>query len=66
MWERLEQIEKRYQELDQQIASPEVASDLGQLQMLAKERASIENLVTDYRKYKATAKSLEETREMLM
>ncbi len=65
MWDRLEQLEKRYQELDQQIAMPEVASDLERLQMLAKERASIENLVTKYRKYKATSRSLEETRAML-
>jgi len=65
MWERLEQIEKRYQELDQQIALPEVASDPKQLQVLAKERASIEDLVTKYRQYKATARSLEETRAML-
>ena len=44
---------------------PEVASDLKRLQMLAQERASIENLVTKYRQYKATSKSLEETRAML-
>ena len=65
MWDRLEQIEKRYQELNQQIALPEVASDLKRLQMLAKERASIESLVTKYRKYKAASRSLEETRAML-
>jgi len=65
MWDRLEQIKKRYQEIDQQIASPEVASDLKQLQMLAKERASIEDLVTKYGQYKVTSKSLQETRAML-
>jgi len=65
MWDRLEQIDKRYQELDRQIALPEIASDLKQLQMLAKERASIESLVTKYRQYKATSRSLQETRAML-
>ena len=65
MLDQLERIDKRYQELDQQIARPEVASDPKQLQILAQERASIESLVTKYREYKATAKSLEETREML-
>ncbi|GAI01213.1 unnamed protein product, partial [marine sediment metagenome] len=44
---------------------PEVASDLKQLQTLAQERASLESLVTKYRQYKATSKSLEETRTML-
>ena len=65
MLDQLERIEKRYQELNRQIALPEVASDLKQLQALAQERASIENLVTKYRQYKVTTKSLEETRPML-
>jgi len=65
MWERLEQIEKRYRELDRQIATPEVAIDLKRLQALAQEKAGIEGLVTKYRQYKATAKQLEDTKAML-
>ncbi len=65
MLERLEEIERHYQELERQIASPEAAADLQQLQKLAQERASIEGLVTMYRDYKATTRSLEETRAML-
>ncbi|MFC2072795.1 PCRF domain-containing protein [Chloroflexota bacterium] len=65
MWDKLEQIDKRYQELEEQIATPEIASDPKQLQKLAQERASIESVVTKYREYKATSKALEETRAML-
>lgn len=65
MLDRLDRIEKRYQEIDQQMTLPEVVSDLKQLQALAQERASLENIVTKYREYKATAKSLAETRAML-
>lgn len=65
MWERLEQIEKRYRELDRQIATPEVATDLKKLQALSQEKAGIEGLVTKYRQYKATAKQLEDTKAML-
>jgi len=65
MLDRLERIEKRYEELNQQMAKTEVASDLKQLQVLAQERAGLEDLVTRYKKYKATAKSLEETKAML-
>ena len=65
MLERLAGIEKRYEELNEQMAMPEIASDLKQLQSLAQERASIERLVTKYREYKTTARSLEETRTML-
>ncbi len=65
MWDRLEQIEKHYQELDRQIATPEVATDLKRLQALAQEKASIEGLVTKYRQYKATARQLKDTKAML-
>jgi peptide chain release factor 1 len=65
MIEQLEKIEKRYQEIDQKMAQPEVSTDLNRLQALAQERASLEDLVTTYREYKAINKSLEETRAML-
>ena len=65
MWDKLDKIEKRYQELEEQMATPEIASDRKQLEKLARERASIEDVVTKYRRYKATLKSLEETRAML-
>jgi len=65
MLDQLEIIDRRYQELNEKMAAPEVASDLKQLQVLAQERASIESLVTKYREYRATTLSLEETREML-
>ncbi|MFC1993247.1 peptide chain release factor 1 [Chloroflexota bacterium] len=64
MLDQLERIEKRYQELNQKMSSPEIASDLEQLQKLAQEIASIEKTVTKYREYKGTSKSLEETRTM--
>jgi peptide chain release factor 1 len=65
MWDRLEQIEKHYQELDRQIARPEVATDPEKLQALAQEKAGIEDVVTRYRAYRATAGELEDTKAML-
>jgi peptide chain release factor 1 len=65
MWDRLEQIEKHYQELDRQIARPEVATDPEKLQALAQEKAGIEGVVTKYRAYRATARELEDTKAML-
>ena len=65
MWDRLEQIDARYEELSEQLALPEVTSDPKQLQKLAQERASVENVVTRYREYKATSKALEDTQAML-
>ncbi len=65
MWDRLKKIEKHYEELNKQISTPEIATDLKKVQSLAQERAGIESVVASYRKYKATAKQLEDTRAML-
>ena len=65
MWDKLEEINRRYRELEEQIATPEVATDPAQLQKLAQERAGIEDVVTRFRKYKATDKALADTRAML-
>ncbi len=65
MLERLESIEKRYEELGQLMAQPEIAVDREQLQTLAKERAGIENLAAKYREYRTTSQSLEETEGLL-
>ncbi len=65
MFQRLEKIEKQYLELEKKIASPEIASDPKKLQVLAQERASLENLVALYRSYKEKTRTLEETKKML-
>ncbi len=65
MLDKLEEIEKRYIEIEQQIATPEISSDPKQLQKLAKELSGIEDLVAKYREYKKACKSLDETRAML-
>ena len=65
MLDRLERIEQRYQEIERRMSMPEVASDLKQLQELGQERAGLEEAVAKYREYRATLKSLAETRAML-
>jgi peptide chain release factor 1 len=65
MLNKLDSIEKRYEELTQQMSQPEVAADFEQLQKLAKERAKLEDMVSKYRDYKATMKSLADTEAML-
>ncbi len=65
MKEQLEKLAQKFEELTQKMASQEVLADPKQLQALAKERASIEDVVTKYQDYKATLKSLEDTQNML-
>ena len=65
MWEKLEQIDRRYRELDEQMAQPEIIADPKQIQSLAQQRAGIEDVVEKYREYKLTNKELEATKDML-
>ncbi len=65
MWDKLETTVKRYEELGALMATAEVASDPDQLRKLGQERASLEDVVAKYREFKATERTLEETKTML-
>jgi peptide chain release factor 1 len=65
MINRLESIEKRYQELNELMSQPDISSNLARLQSLAQEQAGLEDTVTKYRQYKAVSKALQETQAML-
>ena len=65
MWDKLETTVKRYEELGALMATTEVASDPDQLRKLGQERASLEDVVAKYREFKATERTLEETKTML-
>lgn len=65
MFEKLETIEKRYDELGEMITQPEVYNDFQQVQALSQERAGIEDMVTKYKQYKSVCKSMEDTQAMM-
>jgi len=65
MFEKLEAIEKRYQELGEMITQPEVYNDFQRVQALAQERAVIEDAVNKYRQYKAVGKAIADTQAMI-
>jgi peptide chain release factor 1 len=64
MLDKLESIEKRYEELNQLMSQHDVISDLGQLQSLAKEQARISDTVSKFREYKKVLKEIEDTSAM--
>jgi len=65
MIEQLEKINQRYEQINQEMMDPEVLTDPKRLQALGKERASMEDVVTLFREYKTTLKSIDDTRGML-
>ncbi len=65
MFDKLENVEKRYEELNLKIADPEVIANQSEWQKLMKEHADIEELVMKYRDYKKIVKAIEDLKEML-
>ena len=65
MFEKLENVEKRYEELTKLISDPEVISNHEEWQKLMKEHASIEDIVVKFREYKKVKQSMEEAQELL-
>ena len=65
MFDKLEDVEKRYEELTKLISDPEVISNQTEWQKYMKEHASIEDVVLKYREYKKTKKQMEEAQEMM-
>lgn len=64
MLDKLESIEKRYEELSQLMSQSEVISDLEKLQSLAREQAWMSDTVSKFREYKKVLRELEDTRAM--
>jgi peptide chain release factor 1 len=65
MFEKLELIQRRYDELSQLLAQVEVATDRRRLQELSKERAGLEDIVSMYQEHKANGKELGELEALL-
>lgn len=65
MLDKLNEIENRFQEVEQKLLDPNVTADLKQLQTLGKTRSDLEPVVNVIRDYKANLKKLEEAQELL-
>lgn len=63
--DKLELLEKRYEELNRLMAEPDTVRDIQQLQSLAQEQSGLREKVLRYREYKKTLQNLETTKAML-
>jgi peptide chain release factor 1 len=62
---KLQEAEKRYAELNAQLADPEVLGDSKRYQKIAKAQSDLGDVVTRYQEYKTLEKSLQDTRALL-
>jgi peptide chain release factor 1 len=65
MYERLNQIEARYDELTAALASPDIVNDSARYQKTAKAHAEVAPIVEKYREYKDLTKGIAESKAML-
>lgn len=65
MYDRLQSVENRYEELNELLSDPDVVSDPKRLRDLSKEQSSISQTVETYRDYKEVTDQIAETKELL-
>ena len=65
MFDKLEAVEARYEELTKLISDPEVIANQTEWQKLIKEHSSIEEVVQKYREYKKEKQRMEDAKEMM-
>ena len=62
---KLQEAERRYADLNAQLADPEVIADSKRYQKVAKAHSDLREIVNRYEEYKSLEKSIQETRAML-
>lgn len=65
MFENLQELENKYQELTKSISDPEVIADQESWRKMMKEQSDLEPIVEKYREYKKTESELEEAKELM-
>ena len=65
MWNRLTEVEKRYEEITQRLYDPAVVADVEEYRKLTKESKELEPLVERYREYRRSQAHYEEARRLL-
>ena len=66
MFERLDQIEARYEELTNALASPDIVNDSAKYQKTAKAHSEVAPIVEKYREYKDLTRGIAESKALLL
>src|SRR6056297_3586191 len=64
MFKELEELEKEYEDLNQQLSNPKVIADQEKFQKLAKRHSEIAKIAQLYHKYKEIEKEIEENSQL--
>jgi len=65
MFQKLDEVEKRFQEIEKLLADPKILGNPKEMQKLARERAEISKLVETYQAYKKVKEEIQESQDLL-
>src|SRR6478672_1951720 len=65
MFERLEQLEKKYEDLSQQLADPSIVNDTAKYQKTAKAHSDLSEVVEKFREYKDLKRGIADSRALV-
>lgn len=63
--EKLQEIERRFLEIEEKLADPDIYSDYKNFKKLAKEKSDLEPIVTKFREYKEVLDRIAESKEII-
>jgi peptide chain release factor 1 len=65
MFDKLDEVEQKYREIDVLLSDPDIFQDMERYQKLTRERAKLTSLVESYQRYKKISDEIEENKVLL-
>jgi peptide chain release factor 1 len=65
LWDKLEEVEKTYRDVESRMAQAEVVSNPTEMQILGKKHVELEPVIDAYNEYKRIKKEIDESRELM-
>ena len=66
MFQKLDQVEERFREIEQLLADPKILANPKEMQKLARERSEISRLVEAYQVYKKVKEEIQQSQDLLL
>lgn len=65
MFDKLQAVEAKYMEIESRLSDPSLANNPNEFRKLSQEHSSLQEVVSEYRKYRKLKKELEENKELI-
>jgi peptide chain release factor 1 len=65
LWNKLDEVERTYKEVESRMAAPDIASNPSEMQTLGKKHVELEPIVTAFNEYKRVTREIEESRQII-